>query len=145
MIGASILTADFMDSQAPFKLDESTLLKQILATTRIYDFLFQLAWILPRWSLGSVWKRSPLPSLTPRSNRRWIGRGGRLTSLLQGLLHVVRPHHRPHHLEMAAVVEQEIQAPSDLAEQKVQDDKTVEAWLLPLFIKLLLAACCSHD
>jgi hypothetical protein len=34
MIGASILTAVFMDAQAPFKLYESTLLKPIIATTR---------------------------------------------------------------------------------------------------------------
>ena len=117
MIGASILTADFMDSQAPFKLYEATLLEKIIATMSVYDFRFDLDWILSALDVGVCVEAIPFAFIDSQveSTLDRQGAAASLTSLLQGLLHVVRAHHLPHNLEMAAVVEQEIQTPSDLA------------------------------
>ena len=117
MIGASILSADFMDSQAPFKLYESTLLDRIIATTTVYDFRFDMDWILSALDAGVCVEAIPFAFIDSQveSTLDRQGAAASLTSLLQGLLQVVRAHHLPYNLEMAAVVEQEIQTPSDLA------------------------------
>jgi hypothetical protein len=118
MIGHAVFSRGILDTQAAFKLYESSLLREILADPTVYDFSFDIDWILAALSRGGPIEQVPFAFIDSAAESASIAQGPMTTweTLLFGLTKAVRRYGycSGAAAEMAAVLEEEIADHRDL-------------------------------
>ncbi len=116
MIGQEIFSQGISDTQAAFKLYGADLLADIIADPAVFDFSFDTDWILAVLASKQKFAKVPFAFIDSAAESASIVQGPMTTweTLLKGLLLAVRKHNIPHNLEMAKVLDEEIQSSKDL-------------------------------
>ncbi|MCP5057038.1 MAG: glycosyltransferase [bacterium] len=122
MIGRAIYSRGILDTQAAFKLYASDVLGKILERPTVYDFSFDSDWILASLAQGVEPVQVPFAFIDSAAESASIAQGPMTTweALLKGLAASVRRHGVEHDLEMARVLDEEIQTAADL--DRIIDD-----------------------
>ena len=118
MAGAAIFSRGILDTQAAFKLYESRLLSQIIASPTVYDFSFDTDWILAALAAGEEIEQTPFAFIDSFAESASITQGPMTTweTLLLGLAKAVRRHGFANGpaADMVTVIEEEIRDHRDL-------------------------------
>jgi hypothetical protein len=150
MIGQAIFSRDIRDTQAAFKLYESELLRQIIATPTVYDFSFDTDWILAAIAKEEPLQKVPFAFIDSAAESASITQGPMTTweTLLKGLVKAVRKHGVPHNEVMARILDEEIHdyrdldllinhlpselaqaADKDLGDPAIMSPEAMQAWI----------------
>ncbi len=116
MIGKPIFSLGIRDTQAAFKLYDAALLKAIIANPTVYDFSFDTDWIMAVIKREEPFVTVPFAFIDSAAESASITQGPMTTweTLLHGLKAAVRKHDLPHEVEMARVLDEEIEGAADL-------------------------------
>ena len=123
MIGHAVFSQGILDTQAAFKLYDSSLLKEIIAEPTVYDFSFDTDWILAALKRGVDIRQVPFAFIDSAAESASITQGPMTTweTLLFGLEKQVRKYGfaQGDAAAMGAVLREEIKDYHDL--EKVID------------------------
>lgn len=116
MIGKPIFSLGIRDTQAAFKLYDANLLADIIADPTVYDFSFDTDWIMAVIKREQPFTTVPFAFIDSAAESASITQGPMTTweTLLHGLKAAVRKHDLPHEVEMARVLDEEIESSADL-------------------------------
>ncbi|VAW33554.1 hypothetical protein MNBD_CHLOROFLEXI01-2687 [hydrothermal vent metagenome] len=116
MIGQAIFLRDIRDTQAAFKLYESSLLRQIIANPTVYDFSFDTDWILATIAMEEPFVKVPFAFIDSAAESASITQGPMTTweTLLLGLRKAVAARGVPTNEAMVRVLDEEIYDYRDL-------------------------------
>ena len=119
MVGESIFSRGILDTQAAFKLYESRLLREIIASPTVFDFSFDTDWIAAFISRNEPFAQVPFVFVDSAAESATAKQQPMTTweTLLLGLLRSMRRHDlllSPASREMARVIEEEIKDYRDL-------------------------------
>ncbi len=116
MIGRAIYSRGILDTQAAFKLYAGDVLEKILERPTVFDFSFDSDWILASLAQRVEPVQVPFAFIDSAAESASIAQGPMTTweALLKGLAASVRRHGVEHDLEMARVLDEEIQSAADL-------------------------------
>jgi hypothetical protein len=118
MVGKAIFSRGILDTQAAFKLYESSLLARIIDSPTVYDFSFDTDWILAALACNETIEQVPFAFIDSFAESASITQGPMTTweTLLFGLCKSVRRHGfaEGSAAEMVDLIEQEIRGHEDL-------------------------------
>lgn len=119
MIGHAIFSRGILDTQAAFKLYESSLLKEIMADPTVFDFSFDTDWISAFIARGEPFVQTPFAFIDSATESATAKQQPMTTweTLLLGLLKSLRKHNllnTPESRHMARVIDEEIHDYRDL-------------------------------
>jgi hypothetical protein len=119
MIGEAIFSRDILDTQAAFKLYESSLLEEIIAAPTVFDFSFDTDWIAAFIARDQPFAQIPFAFLDSAAESATAKQQPMTTweTLLLGLLKAMRRYEllrTPASQEMARVIDEEIHDYRDL-------------------------------
>lgn len=115
MVGEAIFSS-VKDTQAAFKLYDAQVLSDIIARPSVYDFSFDTDWILALIANDESYEAVPFAFIDSFAESASIVQGPMTTweTLLKGLVTAVRARGVMHNVEMARVIDAEIQSSRDL-------------------------------
>ena len=116
MVGQAIFSRNILDTQAAFKLYERNTLATIIADPTVFDFSFDTDWLLAVIRRQEPFAQVPFAFIDSFAESASITQGPMTTwlALLKGLVQAARHHGVPHNVEMARVLDEEIQSAADL-------------------------------
>jgi len=119
MIGGAIFSRGLSDTQAAFKLYESRLLSQLIATPTVFDFSFDTDWLLGAIAQGINLEQVPFAFIDSESESASAKQNPMTTweTLLFGMLRSLRRHEllvTTESQQMAQVLDEEIRDYRDL-------------------------------
>ena len=115
MVGEAVFATGIKDTQAAFKLFESSTLTDILDARTVFDFSFDTDWLLAAIAQGVPLETTPFAFIDSAAESASITQGPMSTweCLLKGLVKQARKHQVPTNEAMCTVIDQQLETVAD--------------------------------